>query len=94
METFSFKGAIAKIKPMPIYWQKVYAVMGCRSPALHPGKRFTVIDNAPTWKHNATAPNKGEWVLLGAIEGLGDSNFIPVNCLEFEGLIIEFNWSN
>jgi hypothetical protein len=94
MEPFSFKGAIAKIKLMPIHWQKVYAVMGDRSPALSHGKRFTVMDNSPTWKHNAMAPNKGEWVLLGTIEGFGDSNFIPVDCLDFEGLIIEFNWSN
>jgi hypothetical protein len=94
MEPFSFKDEIALIKPLPSHWQKVYAVMGNRSPALHTGKRFRILDIAALWKHNTLAPGGGGWVLLGTIEGFGDSNFIPVDCLDFEGLIIEFNWSN
>jgi hypothetical protein len=85
----SWKGAMGRIKTaIPEHWKAAYTFISTgKNPLLEAiGRTFKAIDNAPVWKHNAMAPGGGGWVLLGTIEGMRDTNSIPIDCLEFEGI--------
>lgn len=84
----SWKGIMGRIKPeIAPYWLEVYTIYKESNPLTRSGARVKSVDNAPTWKHNAMAPNDGGWALLVEIEGLiGTKINVPIDCLEFEGI--------
>ena len=86
-EPLSWKGVMGRIKTdIAPYWHSVYTIYKERNPLTRSGARVKSVDSAPTWKHNAMAPNDGGWTLLVEIEGLiGTKVNIPIDCLEFEG---------
>jgi hypothetical protein len=86
-DPLTWKGATGRIKPeIAPYWLEVYKIYKERNPLTRSGARVKSVDNAPTWKHNAMAPNGGGLVLLVEIEGLiGTKINVPIECLEFEG---------
>jgi F0F1-type ATP synthase delta subunit len=86
-EPLSWKGATGRIKPeIAPYWLEVYKIYKESNPLTRSGARVKSVDSAPTWKHNAMAPNGGGWMLLVEIEGLiGTKINVPMDCLEFEG---------
>jgi hypothetical protein len=85
-EPGSWKGAMGRIKTtIPDHWEKVYTFISTgKNPLLEAtGKAFKVIDNYPTWKSNALAPDGGGWVFLGTVEGIPNAKSIPMDCIEF-----------
>jgi hypothetical protein len=86
-EPLTWKGVMGRIKnEIAPYWQSVYTIYKERNPLTRSGCRVKSVDNVPTWKHNAMAPNGGGLVLLVEIEGLiGTKIRVPMDCLEFEG---------
>ena len=86
-DPLSWKGVMGRIKTeIAPYWLESYKVYKESNPLTRSGCRIKSVDSAPTWKHNALAPNDGGWTLLVEIEGLiGTKINIPIDCLEFEG---------
>ena len=85
-EPLSWKGATGRIKnEIAPYWLESYKIYKESNPLTRSGCRVKSVDSAPTWKHNAMAPDKGGWALLMEIEGFGTKINIPIECLEFEG---------
>ncbi|CAD5983789.1 hypothetical protein NO108_04892 [Planktothrix rubescens] len=86
-DPLSWKGATGRIKnEIAPYWLESYKVYKESNPLTRSGGRVKSVDNSPTWKHNAMAPDKGGWALLVEIEGFGTKINIPIECLEFEGI--------
>jgi F0F1-type ATP synthase delta subunit len=86
-DPLSWKGATGRIKnEIAPYWLESYKIYKESNPLTRSGARVKSVDNSPTWKHNAMAPNDGGWTLLVEIEGLiGTKINVPIDCLEFEG---------
>jgi hypothetical protein len=86
-DPLTWKGATGRIKPeIAPCWLEVYTIYKESNPLTRSGARVKSVDSAPTWKHNAMAPNGGGWMLLVEIEGLiGTKINVPIECLEFEG---------
>lgn len=84
----TWKGVEGRIKTdIAPYWLEVYSVYKESNPLTRSGARVKAVDNFPTWKINAMAPDGGGLTLLVEIEGLiGTKIKIPMDCLEFEGI--------
>ncbi|MGL5133119.1 MAG: hypothetical protein ACRC78_11360, partial [Planktothrix sp.] len=87
-DPLTWKGIVGRIKTdIARHWLEVYTIYKELNPLTRSGARVKAVDNFPTWKINAMAPDGGGWALLVEIEGLiGTKINVPMDCLEFEGV--------